>query len=257
MRPAVILSFVPCDNRSPRRATANFAGAITAFAIFWSTQALAAEAAANTIKDCADCPEMIVVPAGEFVMGDTSESGSASESPAHKVAIERRFAVSPRKITFGDWKRCALAGLCRGQRGGNFLTMNRPVVLVSWVDVQQYLAWLTIQSGIEFRLLNEAEWEYLARRGLGARIADAHEGPSDLSNPREPGLEWISDCWHDDYVGGPATAVSWDSGGDCRYHVVRGSRPGARTASPSKRYRFLFKATDPLVGFRVARTISD
>jgi formylglycine-generating enzyme required for sulfatase activity len=117
-----------------------------------------------------------------------------------------------------------------------------PVVMVSWVDVQQYLLWLSLESGAEYRLLSEAEWEYLARSASGFR-AD--------------GLEWTSDCWHADYTGAPTDGASWDTGGDCRYHVARGRRPGEAEPSVTRRYRVLFDVRDAALGFRVARTLRE
>lgn len=194
--------------------------------------AVAAVAQPRVFKDCPHCPEMVVAAPGTFVMG---------EPPGHRVTIAHRVAYSRERVSAGDWKRCVLAGQCEslGVTGGGG---PEPIVQVSWVDVQQYLLWLSLETGAEYRLLSEAEWEYLARGSAGVH-ADA--------------LEWTSDCWHPDLTGLPADGASWDADGDCRYHVVRGRRAGEAAGPPTRRYRVLFNARDAAVGFRVARTMRE
>ena len=71
---------------------------------------------ADTFKECANCPEMMVVPAGSFTMGSpTSEPGrSADEGPQHTVTIARPFAVGRFEVTFDEWDACAADGGCNG-----------------------------------------------------------------------------------------------------------------------------------------------
>ena len=189
------------------------------------------DAPGRTFKECAQCPEMVVAAPGSFVMG---------EAPGQRITIVHRFAYGRDKVSAADWKHCVLAGQCPSL-GAVGTAGAGPVVQVSWVDVQQFLQWLTLETGAEYRLLSEAEWEYLARRPGGLR-AD--------------GLEWVSDCWHADLAGVPADGSSWDSDGDCRYHVARGHRAGDGTPSITRRYRFLFTARDPTLGFRVAKSLN-
>ena len=108
---------------------------------------------AGSFKDCPHCPEMVSVPSGSFVMGD--------EQPPRRVTIDYRFAYSKDKVSFRDWKHCVLGGQCQSL-GATGTASLEPVVHVSWVDVQQYLSWLSLETGAEYRLLSEAEWEYLA-----------------------------------------------------------------------------------------------
>jgi formylglycine-generating enzyme required for sulfatase activity len=192
--------------------------------------AVSAAAPPGPFRDCPHCPEMVAAPPGTFLMG---------EPPGHRVTIAHRFAYSRERVSARDWKRCVLAGQCESL-GVAGTAGPEPVVEVSWVDVQQYLLWLSLETGAEYRLLSEAEWEYLAK---GAGRVDAGV------------LEWTSDCWHADLAGLPADGASWDADGDCRYHVVRGRRAGEAAAPLTRRYRFLFNARDPALGFRVARTL--
>jgi len=177
---------------------------------------------------------MVDVTPGSVVMGD---------SPLGRVTLAHGFAYSRDKISFRDWKHCVLAGLCQSL-GATSTASADPVVQVSWLDVQQYLVWLSLETGADYRLLSEAEWEYLAK-----------STPTVSPDFRRDGLEWTSDCWHADYAGAPTDGSSWDTDGDCRYHVARGRRPGETAPSVTKRYRFLFDARDAALGFRVARTM--
>ena len=60
-------------------------------------------------RNCPDCPEMVVVPAGEFIMGSNENDG---EKPPHKVSIQRPFAASKYEVTFGEWDECVAGGGC-------------------------------------------------------------------------------------------------------------------------------------------------
>lgn len=185
---------------------------------------------AGAFRDCPHCPTMLSVPAGSFTL-----------SGAGRVRIKHRFAYSQDKISFLQWKQCVLAGQCESL-GATGTASPEPVTQVSWLDIQQYLTWLSLETGAEYRLLSEIEWEYVARTAGGFR-AD--------------GLEWTSDCWHVDLARAPADGSSWDTDGDCRYHVARGRRPGDSTPAIAGRFRFLFDARDAALGFRVARTLPD
>lgn len=178
-----------------------------------------APAAPATFKDCPHCPEMLTVPPGTL----------------GRAKLEYRFAYSRDKVSARDWKQCVLAGQC--QALGAAASAGPEPATPSWLDIQQYLTWLGLETGQDYRLLSETEWEYVARTA-GLRV-DA--------------LEWTSDCWHPDRVAAPLDGSSWDAEGDCRYHVARGRRAGE--TSTATRYRFLFNATDAALGFRVARTL--
>ena len=122
-----------------------------------------------SFRECAkDCPEMIVVPAGEFMMGShprPRRAASDNEGPQHKVTIARPFAVSKFDVTFADWDACVSVGGCPQVSDSGFGRGTKPVINVTWDEAQQYVAWLSEMTGRPYRLLTEAEWEYAARAG--------------------------------------------------------------------------------------------
>ena len=234
-------------------------------------------------KGCTACPEMVVVPTGSFMMGSpSSEKGRDSdESPQHRVRIAQPFAVGVYEVTFAEWDACVSAGGCNGydpaDRGWG--RGQRPVISVSWNDAQAYVKWLSKETGKPYRLLSEAEWEYVARAGkktpfhFGRTIstnqanynrnyrARTMEAGSFL--PNKYGLhdvhgnvdEWVQDCWNDSYLGAPTDGSAWTSG-DCSGRVLRGG-------SWDSRHRNLHLADrdwSPInhrsirTGFRVAQT---
>jgi formylglycine-generating enzyme required for sulfatase activity len=126
----------------------------------------ATDATARSFRDCPNCPEMVVVPAGEFLMGSPeSERGRGKdEGPQHPVTIAQPFAVGKFEVTFSEWDACVADRGCTHNPGDEGWGRGRhPVINVSWNDVQQYTAWLSKKTGKEYRLLSEAEWEYAAR----------------------------------------------------------------------------------------------
>jgi formylglycine-generating enzyme required for sulfatase activity len=170
-----------------------------------AAQAQPAFAPGLTLKDCAECPEMAVVPAGEFLMGAARGEKEAQrpETPQHRVAIARPFAIGKFEVTFEQWDACVRAGGC-GHRPGDegWGRGRRPVIHVSWRDAKEYVAWLSQKTGKTYRLPSESEWEYAARAGTAtARYwgdsADegcAHANLADLT-VREIYKQWtVANC---------------------------------------------------------------
>ncbi len=145
---------------------------------FWVQRAEEAKASADrraalepgtVFRDCAACPEMVVVPPGSFMMGSpaTEEGRDDNEGPRHRVTIGYPLAVGVYEVTFAEWAACVRAGGCAGYRpeDAGWGRGRRPVIYVSWEDAQAYVEWMSSETGEEYRLLSEAEWEYVARGG--------------------------------------------------------------------------------------------
>lgn len=210
-------------------------------------------------------PEMVVIPDGSFIMGspESEERRRENEGPQHKVTFVKPFAVSRFAVTFDEWDACAADGGCNGYKAKDegWGRGRRPVINVSWDDTKAYIDWLGKKTGKPYRLLSEAEWEYVARAGtttafwwgnsisthqanygsvladvfgfLSAKPAKGETRQRTLAvNSFEPnpwGLyqvhgnvwEWMEDCYDDSYNGTPTDGSAWISG-DCVSRVVRG-----------------------------------
>jgi formylglycine-generating enzyme required for sulfatase activity len=141
----------------------------------------------ESFRDCPDCPEMVVVPAGSFTMGSPANEPEhyASESPQHEVTIAKPFAAGKYAVTRDEFEAFMKAS-GRKMDGGCYVwtgsewkqdgaksyrspgfeqTGSHPVVCVNWEDATAYAAWLSKRTGKEYRLLTEAEREYAARAG--------------------------------------------------------------------------------------------
>jgi len=150
----------------------------------------------HTFRDCSQCPEMIVVPSGSFMMGAhegehdwaLSHGGLierlVDEKPRHRVSFERPFSIGKNEVTksqYADFVRVTgyATGNCHAGGTGKWnpapkknwrnpgfdQTPDSPVVCVSWDDAKAYTRWLSDRTGKEYRLPTEAEWEYAARAG--------------------------------------------------------------------------------------------
>ncbi len=232
---------------------------------------------------CADCPEMIEVPAGAFLMGAGAAdvSRNADELPQHLVTFSHSFYLGKYLVTFKEWEACVRDNGCKQQADvGGDGRGTKPVIYVSWYDAQAYVDWLSKKTQQQFRLMSEAEWEYAARAGTSSAYpfeeplatnagryvwysananGVAHEVGKKL--PNAFGLfdiegnvwEWTQDCWNDNYTGAPADGSAWNKG-NCAMRSVRGGSYGAGVAS----LRSALRTSSPpslrlgTFGFRVA-----
>jgi formylglycine-generating enzyme required for sulfatase activity len=242
-------------------------------------------------KDCENCPDMVAVQAGSYMMGAApSETGHMpAELPQHHVQIGHAFAASKYDITFDDWDACALEGGCNGYmpKDGGWGRGKRPAIFVSWDDAKAYIDWLRQKTGKQYRLLSEAEWEFAARAGTttpyttGATITTAQADfdasasggkPGDYAGktaevgsfpPNPFGLydmagnvwEWVEDCWNPTHAGAPADGSA--RGGDCTRRVLKGGAWYFEAAYLRAASRLSYPKTSRLnvVGFRVGRSL--
>ena len=187
-------------------------------------QGASAKKSGEVVKDCYDCPEMVVLPAGNFVMGSEK---FPDEGPPHEVSISM-FLIGKTEVTRSQWKAVMNSD---PSKGSGWSCMSCPVDNVSWEDVQLYISKLNKQTSKRYRLPTEAEWEYAARAGtitneaIGVDNTYGMKG-GDNSTTTDPvarqksnafGLfdmhgnvwEWVSDCWHESYAEAPADGSAW------------------------------------------------
>ena len=107
---------------------------------------------------------MIQVPGGTYRMGGPSGLVSPDEIPRHDVTVQS-FMVSVYEITFEEYYRFAQATGRKKPGNNGWDVKTHPVINVSWDDALAYTRWLSKQTGQKYRLLSEAEWEYVARAG--------------------------------------------------------------------------------------------
>jgi formylglycine-generating enzyme required for sulfatase activity len=112
-----------------------------------------------------DCPTMVVVPAGAFIMGSPDSLGQIGETPQHGVTIAQPFVIGKYEVTFAEWDACVAAGGCPFVPDNQWGRGDQPAINVSRDDAKRYAAWLSKLTGKTYRLPSEAEWEYAARAG--------------------------------------------------------------------------------------------
>jgi formylglycine-generating enzyme required for sulfatase activity/tetratricopeptide (TPR) repeat protein len=259
------------------------------------------------LKNGSEGPEMVVIAAGRFHMGDIRDTGGDDdEKPVHEVSVNS-FAMGRYPVTVGEFKQFVEATSYKTEAetgDGAYIwnaekqevekpedanwrkpyfsqTDNHPVVCVSWNDAVAYAEWLSAQTGQQYRLSTEAEWEYAARAGtetdywwgneIGKNRANCYDSGSKWSNKSTSpvgsfeanpfGLydtvgnawEWCADNWHENYEGAPSDGRIW-KGGDESLRVLRGGSWYLNPSNARAAYRLWNDRSNRSnrVGFRVA-----
>ncbi len=215
-----------------------------------------------SFKECENCPEMIAIPAGSYMMGSAPNDPfrSESEGSQRRMTIPR-FALAATELTRLEYDVCAEAEACEKLPRHGPTKAGDPATHIRWVDAQAYVAWLNTQvPGEPYRLPSESEWEYAARAGtttifpwgdepdrayanLGREVCciGSAEGPDKWKGvapvaqfkPNPWGLydmmgnlsEWMQDVYESDLSDGPTNGEPYFWEGDNRWarrHVLKG-----------------------------------
>ncbi len=295
----------PTSRPQPGTLMRNVLHAICAIAAATSLGAFAGEAT-NKIGIT-----MVDIPAGNFMMGScivtssmteenkkraflgqaplTANCSSADsdasddETPQHRVSI-RKFQMGKTEVTLGQFKQYIAAANRSDLVNDDFMKYNSngnnaPVVMVSWNDAQDFIAWLNKTDGGGYRLPSESEWEYACRAGgnhtyCGSDSVGAvawYDGNSGGrvhavgdKSPNAFGLydmtgnvwEWVQDYYHDSYNGAPADGSAWTSGSRQIYRVRRGGSWNSDAGDYRPANRYFYYPVNRYInsGFRLART---
>ena len=252
----------------------------------------------KVFRDCADCPSMMVVPAGTFWQGsdETDPLALKKETPKRMVTFAEPFAVSVFEITMEQWDLCVSEGGCGTRpRDNGWGRGARPVIMVSWNDTQEFIAWLNQRTGQGYSLPSESQWEYVARAGeesdwLGGdpaqlcrfgNVAGSESGfrwqhddcadgaametlPVGSLEPNAFGLydvignvaEWTLDCMNLSYLDAPADGSAWGRG-ICSSRMTRGGSwfTGTREVRLPARFNLKNGDRNDFTGFRVVRKV--
>ncbi len=248
--------------------------------------ATSSAAPAGVMRDCNVCPDLVSIPAGNFMMGSakTEADRETSEGPQRRVNVGA-FLLGKFEVTQGQWKKVMGNNPSIHAQCGD----DCPVDNISWDNAHEYIKKLTEVSGKSYRLPTEAEWEYASRGGsttpfyTGTTITTeqanfdgtfSHKGGAKGawrqasipvgSFPANPwGLhdmlgnvsEWTQDVWHENYDGAPMDGSSWSAGGDQLRRVVRGGSWYSYGRSLRSATRIAYTRGNRLhsLGLRVAR----
>jgi formylglycine-generating enzyme required for sulfatase activity len=197
-------------------------------------------------QDCRNCPQMVRIPGGSFMMGQGAQDPSAL--PVRRVTIEE-FSLGRFPVTVAEWNACRAGGGCGPLPRMVAAQDTTPLHNVSWDDAASYVDWLSRTTGHLYRLPTEAEWEYAARAGTltrywwgdqpGVGLANCSNCggnqnartplPLESFQPNGFGLygmlgsvaEWVQDCWFPNYNSMPADGSAREAR-NCTKRVLRG-----------------------------------
>lgn len=239
--------------------------------------------------------EMVVINSGAGMLGSPQDEDKRQrfENPMRETLINYQFEVSKYEITFDDWDNCVKDGGCAGYKpdDNGWGRGKRPVINICYDDTQKFISWINGKTGETYRLLSEAEWEYVARAGQVAPFGNGFDISSKQANfdgkapygtaaeghylrktqvvgqyePNAFGIydmhgnvyEWVEDCWNEDHSGAAGDG-SARTDGDCKFRIMKGgswAAHGYQTRAAARiRYVTDYRYDD--YGMRLARTLN-
>jgi formylglycine-generating enzyme required for sulfatase activity len=234
------------------------------------------------LKDCPQCPEMVTIPTGQFIMGSYSSNKPESdyekpqhnnEKPQHLVKL-RGFDIGKYAVTQEQW--LAVMGYNPSNNKGESL----PVENISWDDAQLFVQKLSQITKKKYRLPSEAEWEYAAKAGTTSdyfwgddeKLTGEYAWYSENSNGKTQAVglkkpnqfelfdmvgnvyQWTQDCWNVEYVSAPVDGSAWETG-ECSLRVLRGGSWNLRPQFLKTTTRYFVESEIPynFSGLRVVR----
>lgn len=230
-------------------------------------------------RDLPESPEMIFVEGGRFVMGSNEDENA---KPPHPVTVPS-FWMGKYPVTFDEYDAfCAQTGKEKPADEG-LGRGRKPVINVTWEDAQAYCKWLSRQTGAQYRLPSEAEWEFAARGGTASKgfkysgsnnldevgwyRINSEQTPHPVGEKKanEIGLqdmsgnvwEWCQDSWHHNYKDAPEDGSAWLAGGTPASAILRGGSWVGNDDNCHSAYREAVAPSKSSVsnGFRVARDL--
>ena len=244
-------------------------------AVQTAPQISSSQSAGVVIKDCADCPEMVVIPAGSFEMGSND---GANSRPVHRVNIAG-FLLGKTEVTQGQWRAVMGNNPSHNSQCGD----DCPVDQVTWNDAKDFARRLSQKTGKQYRLPSEAEWEYAAKAGSSSkwsfgdnesqlgdyawldpnsrqyktqRVAQKRPNAFGLFDMHGNVSEWVQDCYHDNYTGAPSGGSAWTTGCSRPFRgLVRGGSWSPGDMRSAARIGVSPDGSSPFGGLRLARTL--
>jgi formylglycine-generating enzyme required for sulfatase activity len=247
------------------------------------------------LRSGGQAPTMVIMPAGEFVMGD--DTGSFSEKPARTVVLTQPFAVSKTEVRIADYLLFAKATGKAMPVKLNTQDPNVAMAYVSYEDAHGYIQWLSKETGEKYRMLSEAEWEYVARAGSTSdyffgndplqlcqfanvadqsvkqsysdwQVLDCDDGmvrvspvgqlaahPFGLYDIYGNVSEWVSDCGMESYQKARRDGLPTEEGVGCATHGFRGGSWDSGAAEAKSVYRNSASSAIDDRGIRIARDL--
>jgi formylglycine-generating enzyme required for sulfatase activity len=247
---------------------------------------------APAFRDCNECPDMVAIPAGSFLMGNSDKSGitmrifstvtrvgkgADKEKPAHQVQVHK-FAIGKTPVTQAQWVSVMGSNPSEFSKCG----ADCPVDNISWNDAKEFVRKLSAKTKKPYRLPSEAEWEYACTGGnpqphcggedidvLGWYKGNSGKAPHRVASmqPNAFGLfdmsgnvwQWVEDGYHSDYVDAPNDGSVWKTDDENPKRVLRGGSwsDDANSARSLNRNRDSADSRENNYGLRVARAIAD